>query len=76
LEFALDRSNITVLPGASQVLSLLVRNNGGAKLSVELAVQGLPPAWFTFGPSALELAPGDTAGSMLRGKQASRNRSA
>ena len=65
LEFGLDRSGLTVLPGASQVLNLLVRNNGGAKLSVELTVQGLPPAWFTFGPSALELAPGDGAGSRL-----------
>jgi len=65
LEFGLDRTGITVLPGSSQVLNLLVRNNGGAKLSVELSVQGLPPSWYTFGPSALELAPGDAAGSRL-----------
>jgi hypothetical protein len=65
LEFGLDRAGLAVLPGSSQAVNLLVRNNGGARLSVELSVQGLPPAWYTFGPSALELAPGEAAGSRL-----------
>src|SRR5207244_7233926 len=39
LEFAIDRDSLSVLPGMQQALNILVRNNGGTVLLVELSVQ-------------------------------------
>ncbi|MEP7200494.1 MAG: NEW3 domain-containing protein, partial [Chloroflexota bacterium] len=65
LEFAADRDSLSVLPGASQTLNLLVRNSGGTLLYVELGAQGLPATWLTLTPTAAELAPGQAAGARL-----------
>ncbi len=65
LQISVDRSSVALLAGTRGRCNLQVRNTGGAPLTVDLGVQGLPGNWGLLAPASLVLAPGSSGGATL-----------